>query len=337
MRISRDRVTSLLVIAPSVLAVAIFVYGLILWTGYISTVQWDTLRPDYSFIGLANFQSIFGQNRFLMDIRNTVVFTICFIAVSLTIGLTLANLVDRQIRAEGVFRNIYVFPMAISFIVTGVVWKWVLSPGTVENITTSTGYTVVSHPQGINQLFGLNPATNRWLTDPHVAYIAPDSPVYGFLHSIGLGFITSPNIGIPIALMSLVIAAVWQMSGFVMVLYLAGLRAIPEELKEAARVDGCTEWRIFRHIVFPLLTPITLSAMIILGHISLKIYDLAVAMTPGGGPGFATDTPALFMWQTAFRDDHFGRGAAVAIVMLVLVAGVVVPYLVWTRRQEVEA
>jgi glucose/mannose transport system permease protein len=330
MRISRDRVSSLLVIAPSVLAVAVFVYGLIIWTGYISTVQWDTLRPDYTPVGLANYQSIFAQNRFLMDIRNTVVFTIFFISTSLVIGLLLANLIDRQIRAEGVFRNIFVFPMAVSFIVTGVVWKWILSPG------QAASYGTPAAPQGINQLFGLDPASNRWLTDAHVVYIAPDSPIYGFLHSIGLGFITSPNIGIPIALLSIVLAAVWQMSGFVMVLYLAGLRAIPEELKEAARVDGCTEWRIFRHIVFPLLTPITLSAMIILGHISLKIYDLTVAMS-GSGPGFSTDTPALFMWQTAFRDDYFGRGAAVAIIMLLLVAGVVVPYLVWNRRQEVEA
>jgi glucose/mannose transport system permease protein len=320
----------LLVIAPSVLAVAIFVYGLIAWTGYISTVKWDTLRPDYTGVGIANYQAIFAQNRFLMDIRNTVVFTIFFITASLTIGLTLANLVDRQIRAEGLFRNIFVFPMAVSFIVTGVVWKWILSPGQPASAGTA------ATPQGVNQLFGLDPASNRWLTDAYVAFLGPSSPLYGILHSVGLGFITSPNIGIPIALLSIVLAAVWQMSGFVMVLYLAGLRAIPEELKEAARVDGCTEWKIFRHIVFPLLTPITLSAMIILGHISLKIYDLTVAMS-GSGPGFATDTPALYMWQTAFRDDSFGRGAAVAIVMLVLVAGIVVPYLVWNRRQEVEA
>ena len=325
MRISRDRVISLLVIAPSILAVAVFVYGLIIWTGYISTVKWDTLRPDYTPVGLANYQSIFANNRFLMDIRNTVVFTIFFIAASLAIGLLLANLIDRRIRGEGIFRSIIVFPMAVSFIVTGVVWRWILSPGQDA-----------AHPQGVNQLFGLDPTSNRWLTDAHVVYIQPDSPVYGVLHDIGLGFITSPNIGVPIALLSIVLAAVWQMSGFVMILYLAGLRAIPEELKEAARVDGATEWRIFRHVVFPLLTPITLSAMIILGHISLKIYDLTVAMS-GSGPGFATDTPALFMWQTTFRDGEFGRGAAVAIVMLVIVAFVVVPYLVWNRRQEVEA
>jgi len=324
MRISRDRVISLVVIAPSILAVAIFVYGLIFWTGYISTVKWDTLRPDYTGVGMANYMAIFANNRFLMDIRNTVVFTIFFVVASLSIGLLMANLIDRGIRGEGVFRNIFVFPMAVSFIVTGVVWKWVLSPGQIGS------------PQGVNQLLGLDPASNRWITDAHVVYIAPDSPVYNVLHDIGLGAITSPNIGVPIALLSIVVAAVWQMSGFVMVLYLAGLRAIPEELKEAARVDGATEWRIFRHIVFPLLVPITLSAMIILGHISLKIYDLTVAMSKEG-PGFATDTPANFMWQTAFRDGLFGRGAAVAIVMLLLVAGVVVPYLVWSRRQEVQA
>jgi glucose/mannose transport system permease protein len=314
----------LLVIAPSVLAVAIFVYGLIIWTGFISTVKWDTLRPDYAPVGMANYQSIFASNRFLMDIRNTVVFTIFFIAASLTIGLLLANLIDRGIRAEGLFRNIIVFPMAVSFIVTGVVWKWILSPGQVGS------------PNGVNLLFGLDPASNRWVTDAHVVYIQSDSPIYGVLHDIGLGFITSPNIGVPIALLSIVLAAIWQMSGFVMVLYLAGLRAIPDEIREAARVDGATEWRIFRHVTFPLLIPFTLSAMIILGHISLKIYDLTVAMS-GSGPGFATDTPALFMWQTSFRDGLYARGAAVAIVMLILISLVVVPYLVWNRRQKEEA
>ena len=129
MRIRRDRALSLLVIAPSVLAVAIFVYGLIIWTGYISTVKWATLRPDYSPVGLANYMSIFANNRFLMDIRNTVVFTIFFIGASLIIGLLLANLIDRKIRHESIFRSIIVFPMAVSFIVTGVVWKWILSPG----------------------------------------------------------------------------------------------------------------------------------------------------------------------------------------------------------------
>jgi glucose/mannose transport system permease protein len=329
MRLTRDRALSLAFIGPSVLAIGVFVYGLIGWTAYISTVQWATLKPDYTFVGIANFQSIFANFRFQDDIRNTVVFTFFFVGASLVIGLSLANLIDRRIRAEGVFRTIFLFPMAISFIVTGVAWRWILAPGQPG----IGGHP--AQPNGINQLLGLDPATNKWLTDASVAFISPASQVGQILHDIGLGFITSPNIGIPVAMLSVVLAAVWQMSGFVMVLYLSGLRAIPEELREAARVDGASEWHIFRRITFPLLLPITLSAVIILGHISLKIYDLTVALTGGAGPGFATDTPANFMWQTSFRDALFGRGAAVAIVMLVVVALVVVPYLVWTRRQEV--
>jgi len=213
--------------------------------------------------------------------------------------------------------------MAVSFIVTGVVWKWVLSPGQVGAL------------QGVNQLFGLDPASNRWITDAHVVYIAPDSPVYKVLHDIGLGAITSPNIGVPIALLSIVLAAVWQMSGFVMFCTWPASEPSPRNQgsRPRGRRNGVAD---LPPRGIPLLIPITLSAMIILGHISLKIYDLTVAMSKEG-PGFATDTPANFMWQTAFRDGLFGRGAAVAIVMLLLVAGVVVPYLVWSRRQEVQA
>ncbi len=317
-RPNHDRILSLAVIAPSVVAVALFVYGLIGWTGFVSLTKWDTLRPDYTLVGLDNYGAIFANPRFQIDIRNTVVFTVSFVLASLVIGLALANLIDRRIKGETFFRNVYLFPMAISFIVTGVVWKWLLSPRA-----------------GVNQLFGLDPATNSWFTDPTVLSISPDSAVGRILGDIGLGFLASTNIGIPVAILSIVIAATWQMSGFVMALYLAGLRGIPDELREAARVDGASEWGVFRHVVFPLLLPITLSAVIILGHISLKIYDLTVAMSPQG-PGYATDVPANFMWQTTFRDGLYARGAAVAIVMLVLIALVVVPYLVWTRRQETQ-
>jgi glucose/mannose transport system permease protein len=317
-RPNRDRVISLLAIAPSIVAVAIFVYGMIAWTGFISLTKWDSLRPDYTLVGLSNYAAIFANPRFQIDIRNTVFFTFFFVGFSLIIGLLLANMLDRKIRGEYVFRNVYLFPLAISFIVTGVVWKWLLSPSS-----------------GVNQLFGLDPSTFRWFTDPTVLSIPADSAAGRILGDIGLGFLASTNFGVPIAMMSIVIAATWQMSGFVMALYLAALRGIPDELREAARVDGATEWGVFRHVVFPLLLPITLSAVIILGHISLKIYDLTVAMSPQG-PAYATDVPANFMWQTTFRDGLYARGAAVAIVMLVLIAIVVVPYLIWTRRQEAQ-
>ena len=315
-RVTRDRVISVALIAPSILAIAVFVYGMIAWTGLVSLSKANDLSFDMTLRGLGNYESVFSNIRFQADLRNTVVFTIAFVLVSLIVGLFLANLIDRRIRGESFFRSLFLFPLAISFIVTGVVWKWLLTPSA-----------------GFNALFGLDPATNRWFTDPTVLHVTADSSVGRILHDIGLGFLASTQFGIPVALMSLVIAAVWQMSGFVMALYLAGLRGVPDELREAARVDGAGEWQVFRRVVLPLLTPVTVTAVIILGHISLKIYDLQVAMT-GAGPGFATDFPASYMWTTAFNDNQFAKGAAVAIVMLVLVATLIVPYLIWNRRQE---
>jgi len=226
-----------------------------------------------------------------------VVFTVLFLISCLIIGFLLAILLDQRIRGEGIFRSIYLFPMSISFIVTGVVWRWLLNPGSAELGST-----------GINALF--------------------DTVGLGFLKT---GWYTDPKIGI----MAVAIAATWQMSGYTMAMYLAGLRAIPEELREAARVDGASEVQIVRHIILPLLQPITLSAVIVLGHISLKIYDLIVAMT-GPGIGFATDVPAYFMWDTTFRGNHFARGAAIAIILLVMVAVLIVPYLTWSIRTEAE-
>jgi glucose/mannose transport system permease protein len=315
-RITRDRVISVALITPSILAVAVFVYGMIAWTGFVSLSKANDLSFDLTLRGLGNYESVFNNIRFKLDLRNTVAFTVFFVLTSLVVGLLLANLIDRRIRGESIFRSLFLFPMAISFIVTGVVWKWLLTP-----------------TAGVNALFGLDEASNRWFTDPTVLAIPADSGVGRVLSDFGLGFLASTQFGLPVAMLSLVIAAVWQMSGFVMALYLAGLRGIPEELREAARVDGAGEWQVFRRVVLPLLTPVTVTAIIILGHISLKIYDLQVAMT-GTGPGFATDFPASFMWTTAFNDNLFARGAAVAVVILALVATLIVPYLVWNRRQE---
>jgi glucose/mannose transport system permease protein len=315
-RLTRDRLFSLALIAPSIIAVGVFVYGMIGWSGYVSLSKWNTLSPNYAFNGLANYVYIFNNARFQLDLRNNIVFTIFFVAISLAIGLMLASLLDRHIKGEGFFRSLFLFPMAISFIVTGVVWKWLLTP--------SAGY---------NLLFGLDPTENKWFTDPSLIPGGPNGQAGQILNDIGLGFLASTQWGIPVALLSLVIAAVWQMSGFVMALYLAGLRGVPDELREAARVDGASEWQVYRRIVLPLLTPVTVTAVIILGHISLKIYDLQVAMT-GAGIGFATDFPASYMFQTSFNDNQFARGAAVGMVMLAMIATLIVPYLIWNRRQE---
>lgn len=289
--LSTDRLISIALISPSVIAIAIFVYGFIARTFYISMVNWNDLAPDFTWVGFRNYVRLFATERFQIDIRNTIVFTIVFIIACLVIGLLLASLLDMRIKGEAIFRNIFMFPLAISFIVTGVAWRWLESP-----------------ESGINLLF--------------------QAVGLGFLKS---GWFTNPRIGI----LAVVIAAVWQMSGYIMAMYLAGLRGISDEIREAARVDGATEWQIFRKITLPLLQPITLSAVIILGHISLKIFDLTKAMT-GPGPGFSSDVPALFMYETTFSGSHFSQGAAIAIVLLVLVSVLIVPYLIYNARNEVQ-
>jgi glucose/mannose transport system permease protein len=317
--VTSEQAVAVALIIPSVIAVGVFVYGFIGWSAVVSVSRWDNVRPDYSYVGLDNFRDLFNNFRFQIDMRNTVVFTAFFVVACLGIGFVLASLLDRRVRGEGLFRSIYLFPMAVSFIVTGVVWRWMLAPRAGVNI--------------LPEKVGLPALDYGWYTDPTVAYIHTDSRLGEALHTLGLGFLADPNYGIPLAMISVVIAATWQMSGFVMVMYLAGLRAIPDELRDAARVDGASELQILRHVSLPLLRPVTLSAMIILGHQSLKIFDLVMSMSRRG-PGFATDVPALFMFETTFQGNHFSHGAAISIVMLLAVSLLVVPYLFWSLRRE---
>ncbi|MFQ5576202.1 MAG: carbohydrate ABC transporter permease, partial [Anaerolineae bacterium] len=156
-RIKWERVYAILLISPSVLAIAIFVYGFIGFTGFASLTKWDSLLPDFTVVGLSNYQKLFANQRFQIDLRNTVSFTVLFLVACLVIGFVLAFLLDQRIRGEGIFRSIFLFPMAISFIVTGVVWRWLLSPG-----STGLGST------GVNLLFdklGLGFLKWGWFTD----------------------------------------------------------------------------------------------------------------------------------------------------------------------------
>ena len=326
-RRSADRLIAIALISPSILVIGVFVYGFIAFTGFSSFTKWDSLTPDFTLVGLRNYARLFAVERFLSDLRNTFTFTVLFLVGCLVIGLALAILLDQQVRGEAIFRTIFLFPMAISYIVTGVVWRWLLNPGTVQ-----TG------SSGINLLFervGLSFLKSPWFTDPTILHIPPDSAVGLWLARVGLGGLASAHIGISVAMISVVLAATWQMSGYTMALYLAGLRGIPNELREAARVDGANEVQVYRYVVLPILKPITLSAVIILGHMSLKIFDLVVSMT-GPGPAFATDVPAFFMFDTTFRGNNFAQGAAIATLLLITVAVLIVPYLVHTARTEAE-
>jgi glucose/mannose transport system permease protein len=284
--------------------VAIFVYGFIAITAYTSLSNWSSMAVDLSYRGLSVYTQLFQHFRFQADIRNLLVFTIFFLAGCVSLGLLLAILVDQHIKGETFFRNIFLFPMALSFIVTGVVWRWIFTP-----------------TAGINQLLrelGLGSLAWGWATEPRVV---PGWPVL------------SIRFGVPLAIFPLVIAAVWQLSGFAMAMFLAGLRAIPEEIREAARVEGASEVQIYRHVLIPILRPVFVSLLFVLGHTSLKIFDLVYAMT-GSGPAFATDMPSMFMFDTTFTANQFNRGAAIAMMMLIMVATVVIPYLRLSLRGE---
>ena len=294
MRTTKDKILSIALVSPSILAVLIFVYGFIAWSIRVSLSQWKGLLPNYAWAGLKNYIALFHDPRFQVDVRNTAIFTVLFVGISLILGLFLAIMLDQGLKGETFFRTVYLFPMAISYIVTGVVWRWLMNPAQGSRLS------------GFNLLFdkmGLDFLINKWHTTPQW----------------GIAFIAIP--------------AIWQMSGYVMALYLGGLRAIPESLREAARVDGATEVDIYRHVVLPLMRPITLSAMIILGHISLKVFDLIIAVA---GKQVALDVPAVYMWQTTFDGYFFNRGAAIGILLLLSVAVLVIPYLWYSLRGEAE-
>ncbi|BAD70509.1 sugar ABC transporter, permease protein [C-terminal] [Thermus thermophilus HB8] len=250
--------------------------------------------------------------------------------------------------------------MALSFVVTGTIWRWLLQPQGGVNVLPT--------------LFGLPPLSFPWLATReqvlvfdwnrlpfytalvvglvllYVAYAAYREGerrralwglasagvllLWAFAFGRGLRLLPYPEVhGFSLALVGVILAAVWQMSGYTMALYLAGLRGIPVEVLEAARVDGASEWQLFRRVIFPMLAPITLSAMIVLGHIALKIFDLVFAMA---GLDYApTDVPAIYMYLLAFRGNQFAKGAAIGILLLLLVAVVVVPYLATQLRKEV--
>ena len=281
---------------PSIIAVAIFVYGFIAWSARVSLSKWKGLTPDFTWVGLQQYINLFNNDqRFMIDVRNTALFTVGFIIGCLILGLGLAILLDQRLKGEAIFRGIFIFPMAISFIASGVVWGWLMNPATGSRIT------------GINLIFktlGLDSLISLWHSTPQ-----------------------------PWGMAFTIIPAVWQLSGFTMALYLGGIRSISDDLREAARVDGASELEIYRHIILPMLKPVTLSAVIILGHMSLKIFDLIVAL---GNKDIRLDVPGIYMWVTTFDGTNYAQGAAIGILMLISVAILVVPYLVQSMRSETQ-
>jgi glucose/mannose transport system permease protein len=293
-----------------VVAIFVFVYGFIGYTVWVSLSNWKTNRRDLSLKDplYGTYDTLFSQNRFQIDLRNTFVFTVIFLILSVAIGLGLAILLDRHVLGGGLFRSLFLFPYALSFITTGVVWRWMFNPETGVNL--------------FFQAVGLDSVKPGWATDARVV-----GQINGPLERI-LPFtdVITADLGLPLALIPVTIAASWQLSGFAMAMYIAGMGGISGEVREAAQLDGASGWQLYRDVIIPLLKPITVSILVILGHVSLKIFDLVYAMT-GKGPGFATDMPGIFVFDKMFGAQQYNLGAAASVVMLVLVSIVIVPYL----------
>jgi glucose/mannose transport system permease protein len=281
----------LLLVSPTIILIAIFVYGLIGKNLQLSLTDRHSALPATGYVGLDNFVELFTEDRFQHSLLNLATYTLVFIAGTMVFGLLWALLLERGVRGEGFFRSLYLFPMAVSFVASGVVWRWLLNSSQGENAS------------GLNRLFqmiGLDGLQNAWWS----------TPTWGMA--------------------AMALPAIWQLSGYVMALFLAGLRGIPEELREAARVDGASEFQLYKNVIFPQLSPVALSALIIIGHMSLKVFDLIMSVS---GAIFQTEVPATYMWTTLLAYDY-AKAAAIAAVLLAVVAVVVIPYLVYTVRTE---
>jgi glucose/mannose transport system permease protein len=277
-----------IVISPSFAVILWFVYGFVLWTFYISLTK-SKMLPRYEFWGIDQHLRLWSNPRWFNAVENLLIFTVLFVAICLLIGIILSILLDQKIRAEGFLRTVYLYPMALSFIVTGTAWKWMLNPSMgIEKVFTDWGFTDF---------------TFDWLVNR-------DMSIY-----------------------TIVIAAVWQSSGFIMALFLAGLRSVDDEIVKAAKIDGASLYSIYITIILPMMRPVFMSSIVILLHISIKSYDLVIALT-AGGPGISSDMPAVFMTQMAFHRSEIGLASASAVMMFLTVLAIVVPYLYSELRRQ---
>lgn len=277
-----------LVLSPTVAITVVFIYGFIIWTTILSFTR-SRILPQYDFVGFEQYVKLFQNDRWMDALSNLAIFGILFIGICMIVGLIFAILLDQNIRAEGALRTIYLYPMALSFIVTGTVWKWILNPTVgIEKFMIDIGFE--------NFVFD-------WIVDPDMA-------IY-----------------------TVVIAGIWQSSGFVMAIFLAGLRGIDTSIIKAAQLDGANLFSVYTRIIIPSMRPVFFSAFIMLAHIAIKSFDLIMALT-GGGPGNATDVPAIFMYQFSFQRAQLGIGASSAVIMLMGVTAILIPYLYSELRGE---
>jgi glucose/mannose transport system permease protein len=364
---NKDKVKAFLTLLPSIILIGIFVYGFIGNTFWISLSDWGgsgalALNPVKKYIGFGNYIDLFTGflgGGFRQDLVNAVFYSVMLLAGAIGIGLVLAMLLDNKPRGEAFFRTVFLYPMSLSFIVSGTIWRWMLAPKGGVNILptyvglepmtfswlSSTGAIWEFNWQNLLQVavyiasvvlivIGLwlvkrAPVKAMWLLVPGVV-LGVGGWLWGDMLPKAL-FMEETH-GFNIATFGIIMATVWQYSGYTMALYLAGFTGISQDLRDAAMLDGATTIGYYRHIALPLVKPITISAVIILSHISLKMFDLIFAMT--GPDNGATGHPALNMYLTTFRANDFARGASIAIILFLIAATFIIPYMVSSYRQR---
>jgi glucose/mannose transport system permease protein len=282
------RLPEFLVIWVPLLISAGHVVTFAMWTTWMSFTP-STLVPADGFVGLRNYTAVMATRNWKIALDNLLLFGSGFVVLSLSAGLILAILLDQRIRGENVLRSIFLYPLAVSFVVTGTVWSWLLNPGIgIQKLVNDLGWTSFRFD---------------WLIDRDMA------------------------------IWTIVITAVWQSCGFAMALFLAGLRSVDGDLVKAAQIDGAGPARIYRRVILPTLWPITITVAVIQLQFAITTFDLVRALT-GGGPGIATQLPALVVYDFMFQRGNIGRGAAAAVLMLLVLLAVLLPHWTWRAIQH---
>ncbi len=265
---------------PMIATVLVIFLGCTIWTVVHSFTN-SKLLPKLDFVGLDQYVRLWGTDRWIVSIKNLAIFGVCSMVFSLIIGFALAALLDRKIRFENTFRTIILYPFALSFIVTGLVWQWILNPDFgVQKVVRDMGW----------KTFTFDPLYTESIV------------IYGIL-----------------------IAALWQGTGLVMCLMLAGIRGIDEDIWKASRIEGIPVWKTYIMIVIPMIRPVIVTAVVIVASGIVKVYDLVVAQT-SGGPGVASQMPALYVMDKMFKDQNLAQGFAASTMMLVTVAIILIPW-----------
>jgi len=265
---------------PMIATVLVIFIGCTVWTVVHSFTK-SRMLPKLDFVGLAQYDRLWGTSRWLISIENLLIYGLCSLVLSLIIGFVLAALLDQKIRFENTLRSIILFPFALSFVVTGLVWQWILNPDLgVQSVVRDLGWSS----------FTFDPLYNA------------DIVIYGVL-----------------------IAGIWQGSGLIMVLMLAGLRGIDNDIWNAARIDGIPKWKTYLFIVIPMMKPVFITAIVLITSGIVKVYDLIVAQT-NGGPGIASEVPAKYVMDSMFLKQNLGQGFAASTMMLLCVLIILIPY-----------